>query len=242
MSKLKKGVKGFTLLELLIVISVLAILSVALILVLNPTESLRKSRDAQRINDLAVMKNAIGLYLTNVSSPDLDGSVLNGCLKNDGVANTSAQIFYSAELADTSACADTVATGNDVTLGSTFNAADFCRYPGTSGASATDSSGWLPIDFTAITGGSPISNLPLDPINTIANATAPTSADLVYRYACQSATSDGKPSNVFEINARLESSTYTTGSDNKHARDGGDNSEYYEVGTSLRLIGSGTNF
>ena len=42
---------GFTLLELLIVISVLAILSVALIVVLNPAETLKKGRDSQRISD-----------------------------------------------------------------------------------------------------------------------------------------------------------------------------------------------
>ena len=44
--------KGFTLLELLIVIAIIAILSVVLVIVLNPAETLRKSRDAQRHDHL----------------------------------------------------------------------------------------------------------------------------------------------------------------------------------------------
>ena len=44
--------KGFTLLELLIVIGILGVLSVALVFVLNPAESLKKARDSQRMSDL----------------------------------------------------------------------------------------------------------------------------------------------------------------------------------------------
>lgn len=239
MKTTKEQIKGFTLLELLIVISVLAILSVALILVLNPTESMRKSRDAQRINDLGTLKTAIGLYLTEAASPDLDGSIANGCLGETD--NTAAQIFYSREIAD-AACTVNVAEGADVTAGSTFAVGtDFCKYPGATGASAVDGTGWIPVNLSAITGGSPISNMPLDPVNTVATATAPASTDLVYRYACQSLAETGKPSNVFEINAQLESDAYTV-TDNKRIRDGGDNANYYEVGTNLRLIGDGTNF
>jgi hypothetical protein len=50
-----------------------------------------------------------------------------------------------------------------------------------------------------------------------------------------------KPINVFEIDAQLESSAFTS-ADDKRVKDGGDNSNYYEVGTSTRLIGTGTNF
>jgi hypothetical protein len=48
---------------------------------------------------------------------------------------------------------------------------------------------------------------------------------------------------VFEIDAILESAAFgPSGSDDKSAKDGGDNDSYYEVGTNLKLIGSGTNF
>ena len=62
---------GFTLLELLIVISIVAILSVALVVILDPAETLRKSRDAQRISDMNSMKTALGLYLTSTTTPYL---------------------------------------------------------------------------------------------------------------------------------------------------------------------------
>ncbi len=66
--------KGFTLLELLIVIGILAILSAVTILVINPAELLRKSRDTQRISDLGSINSALGFYLTNTSTISM-GSV-----------------------------------------------------------------------------------------------------------------------------------------------------------------------
>jgi prepilin-type N-terminal cleavage/methylation domain-containing protein len=63
--------KGFTLLELLIVIGILAILSTTMVLVINPAEMLKKARDSQRISDLNTVKTAIAMYLTDVSSASL---------------------------------------------------------------------------------------------------------------------------------------------------------------------------
>ncbi len=57
--------KGFTLIELLIVIAILAVLSVTVVLVLNPAELLRQSRDTTRLSDLATINNAIALYLSD---------------------------------------------------------------------------------------------------------------------------------------------------------------------------------
>lgn len=234
--------RGFTLLELLIVIAIIAILSVVVVLVLNPAETLRKTRDAQRISDLNTMKTALGLYLTDVSSPDLDTSVVDGCLTG---TNVNARIFYSSPATDAAfACTAAVASGADVGTGTNFDnavAIDFC-YNVASPNASIDGAGWLPVDLRGISGGSPLSNYPLDPTNTAMTAT-PSSTMLVYRYACQQGTVTGtnKPSPAFELNAQLESTAYTV-TDNKRATDGGDNDNYYEVGTSLKLIGTGTNF
>jgi prepilin-type N-terminal cleavage/methylation domain-containing protein len=63
--------KGFTLLELLIVIGILAILSTTIVLVINPAELLRKARDSQRISDLNTVKTAIAYYVTETGSPSI---------------------------------------------------------------------------------------------------------------------------------------------------------------------------
>lgn len=245
MEKNKKQSKGFTLLELLIVIAVLAILSAALVLVLNPAESMKKSRDTQRMNDLAALKTAIGLYITSVGSPDLDAGLANGCL-GDGV--TAAKIFYSANIPDAGNLCPLALPGIDEgdDADGTFDDTDFCTY--NSANAVVDGTGWLPVNLTGISGGSPISNLPIDPTNDIelgtSTATAPTNEALVYRYACQNTATvgGGNPSTVFEINAQLESDAFTASGSDKRGLDGGDNTNYYEVGTSLRLIGSGINF
>ncbi len=67
----QKNLVGFTLLELLIVIGILAILSTTMIMVINPAEMLRRARDSQRISDLNTLKSAIALYLTDVSNPNI---------------------------------------------------------------------------------------------------------------------------------------------------------------------------
>ena len=229
---------GFTLLELLIVIAIISILSVILILVLNPAESLKKSRDTQRLSDLNTMKTAIGIYLSTVNPVDLDAAIASHCFTVP--VNANALISYSAQIADV-ACTPNVAEGTDVTSSGTFSTTDFCRYVGATGATATDGTGWIPVNFGNISGGSPISSLPLDPTNTVATATTPVSTDLVYRYSCQNLAAGGKPSSVFEIDSQLESDAFTVTNDLR-ANDGGDNAGYYEVGTSVKLIGTGSNF
>jgi len=63
--------KGFILLELLIVIAILAILTTVIILVLNPAEALRKTRDTQRVTDLDNLKTVLSLYLDKRDYLDL---------------------------------------------------------------------------------------------------------------------------------------------------------------------------
>ncbi len=55
--------KGFTLVELLVVIAIIAILASVVILIINPLELLKRSRDATRLKDLESLQSAINLAI-----------------------------------------------------------------------------------------------------------------------------------------------------------------------------------
>ncbi len=57
--------------ELLVVIGILAILSIVVILVINPTELLKQARDSSRVSDLATINSALNLYVVDNSSGSL---------------------------------------------------------------------------------------------------------------------------------------------------------------------------
>lgn len=86
-----------------------------------------------------------------------------------------------------------------------------------------DGTGWLPVNFTSITGGSPLSVLPVDPTN---------STTYNYQYQCDNT------AKTFELNANLESAKYASGggSDKEaNTADGGDVGTIYEVGSDPGL-------
>lgn len=226
--------RGFTLLELLIVVVIISILAIVVLFVLNPAETLRKTRDAQRFADLGTLKNAIALYTTTKTGTVYIGGY-QGALDNAGcrASSTSAwvsgdKIWYSID-DDTMLITDTTLDGGTSSIPA--------RAQATSSATnaLVDGQGWIPVDLAGLAGGSPISNLPVDPTNSISNAGEIIAADKVYRYACEEA------GLTFEMNARLESIAFTS-DDNRMTKDGGNNGNYYEVGTGLQILGTGTDF
>src|SRR3989344_4327362 len=64
-SHARKQAKGFTLIELIIVITILVILGIVVVMLIDPAEILAQSRDSQRISDLATIKGAVQLVLSN---------------------------------------------------------------------------------------------------------------------------------------------------------------------------------
>src|SRR5437868_6520397 len=53
---------SFTLVELLIVIGIVAVLSVVVIVVLNPAELLKQSRDSNRLSDLQTLHTSLSIF------------------------------------------------------------------------------------------------------------------------------------------------------------------------------------
>ena len=148
--------KGFTLIELIIVIALIALLATTVILVINPVKIFKEARDSQRIADLGQMNSAMSLLLatdsvtfqnsdlglcsTKCYAHGVTGAMNNGCGR------------YSGALA-----------------------------PVTSTSQVVDGNGWIPVKLTNAANGAPISAWPIDPkpINT-----GVTTTSYFYSYAC----------------------------------------------------------
>ncbi|MBM2820871.1 MAG: pilE [Candidatus Berkelbacteria bacterium] len=80
-----------------------------------------------------------------------------------------------------------------------------------------DGTGWVPLNFSLVSSGAPLAALPLDPTNDATN---------YYRFGWNST------SKTYEIDCAFESTDNTA----KHAADGGNNANRYEVGTDLTTL------
>ena len=171
----KRG--GFTLIELLVVIAILAILSIVVILTLNPAGLLQEARDSSRISDLGLLKNAVSLYLADVPSGNLASSSLgySSCylstVSGNGTTTTKCGTFTNTY------------TTNGSTTGANYK--------------KNDSTGWIPVNFSQISFGTPLATLPVDPVN-----------NLNYYYSYAATTT---PVGYFEIDAFMESKKYSAG-------------------------------
>lgn len=192
--------KGFTLLELLIVIGILAILATAAVLVLNPAELLRQARDSTRASDLASMNSVLGLYLSTVNTPNLHSF---GNCSDQGSPNV---FVYPPSVP------------GSIVLNSTTSS--ITPYNGSGSSSrAVNGNGWIPVNLSTMTGGTPLSAYPIDPSNTVGNT---------YQYFCSNTTT------TYKIATRFESAKYQSDLD-LDGKDGGPSSTVYEVGTDLIL-------
>lgn len=185
--------KGFTLLELVIVIGILAVLGTVSVLVLNPAQLFAEARDSTRVTDLQSVANAIGLYLSSVSSPDMGAGADFDCITNWGSSRAGATKV------------STLAAGT-LSHGGVF---------------AVNGTGWVAVDFTSMTSGSPLGVLPKDPTN---------DDTYNYQYSCNNT------SKTFELDANMESDKYKVGGPkDKETPDGGNDVNEFEVGTVLTL-------
>ncbi len=143
--------RGFTLIEILVVIGMLAVLATITALVLNPAELLAQARDTKRINDLNTLNASLNLYQSQagllvasntvyISLPD-NGTDDDGNLINDDCDELALPVLPSG-----------------------------WRYKCVLSANlrSTTGSGWIPIAFSA-TAGLSLAALPIDPVNSAAN-------------------------------------------------------------------------
>jgi len=208
---------AFTLIELLVVIAIIAILAVVVILTLNPAELLRQSRDSNRISDMATLKSAITLYITDQSGVSGFSLGTSGtCYNSPLIATTS---FYgpntSGVWAATTSCAAwlVTTTTSSPAVGRSVNG-----------------SGWLPVDFASTTSGSPVGTLPMDPLNTDGTGPSKSAGGFFYSYDTNGTT--------YKLSAFMESVKYSTNGANdveSNSFDGGNNNYVYEQGSNLAL-------
>jgi len=181
---------SFTLIELLVVLAIVAILSVVVILTLNPAELIKQSRDSTRLSDLSTLNTALGIYNTDVAG---------------GFMGTSSIVYVSIP--------DTSPTCTNLGLptlpgGWTYNCVT------STSTRLTNGLGWIPVNLSSISFGSPLSSLPLDPVNT-------TSSGNYYTYV---------PGGSFQLSSRFESDKYKPQAATTNSYDPG-----------LYVLGSDTN-
>lgn len=62
---LRQRQKGFTLVEILIVVALIAILAVVALITINPAEAQRRARDTQRLKDISTLQSIVEQYLSD---------------------------------------------------------------------------------------------------------------------------------------------------------------------------------
>jgi len=191
--KLQGNIKSFTLVELLIVIAILAVLAAAVVIVLNPAELLAQARDTQRVSDIKNTKSAIDLFIVD----------------NPTISMGDAQTIYLS-LPDVAAplCTNNLASLPTLPAGWSYRCATAANLKN------IDGTGWLPLDFTQVKGGSPMPYIPIDPDNNVASGR-------YYTYV---------PGGSYELTALLEAKKHDAA-----INDGGSLPGVYQAGSHIDL-------
>lgn len=135
--------RGFTLIEILLVIGIVAVISTVVVLALKPQEIMRQARDARRIAEVATINKAIAFVNAQKGSQSLgDPTKIYVSLPDD--VSPLCTSHTDLPLPPPGYAYSCVTTANFRKI---------------------DGMGWIPFDFR-VTGGNPFSGLPVDPLNT----------------------------------------------------------------------------
>ncbi|HVN26389.1 MAG TPA: NHL repeat-containing protein [Candidatus Paceibacterota bacterium] len=137
--------RGFTLVELLLVVGLIAVIMVVVFSVLNPQQEIAQSRDAIRVSDLKTIETSLNLYARD---------------NQQCVLGTPGVEYLS--LIDPAATSS--AGGDCSSLGFPADGTYHCA--ASSSVYNVDGTGWIPVNFSQMSGGAPFSKLPVDPVNT----------------------------------------------------------------------------
>jgi prepilin-type N-terminal cleavage/methylation domain-containing protein len=148
---------AFTLIELLVVIAIIAILSIVVILTLNPAQLLLQAHDANRLSDLSTLNTALGVYAAEGGSSLGSSNVVYVSIPDPSATSSLGDQCQGLGLPTAPS-------------GTTYFCASSSTYRSTNGL------GWIPLNFSSLSGGSPLGQLPIDIVNT-------TSTGHYYTYA-----------------------------------------------------------
>jgi len=183
----QKNKKGFTLIELLVVIAILAVLMSVIVITLNPSEMLKKSRDSRRIADLSALRTALNLYLS----------------EDYNFSGYTTYAYISVPLASAGTCTASYCGGKT------------CYCAASTAYRSIGTTGWVPINFNVLTMKSPLSALPIDPTNSTSSGYyylfAASSSNTHFELNAKLESTNN--SNLMSVDGGNNSSWYEIGSD-----------------------------
>jgi 8-oxo-dGTP pyrophosphatase MutT (NUDIX family)/type II secretory pathway pseudopilin PulG len=198
---------GFTLVEILLVISMILIIFAVTSQIFQPLTYFQKIRDTKRLSDMQALNIALNTYLMTATSLNLGPS-------NKAVNETNPTIFISVPFDKEDIRSQTITFNSKTYYFSQVSSTNVFKNNG---------QGWLPIDLTALANPT-LFAYPVDPINSY-------NKKLFYAYVFK------RSSSSYEINTKLEYSNYQKNAgEDQVSTDFGDNQDILEIGNDKTLM------